>query len=596
MTGRITALFLLFGSGCATTSTAYLARVNEEVITGRELRAEFERHHAAMEKILGDEPEVRKYLERLVDRRLFVQEGYSLGLQETPEVREAVTRFRNQKLVETYLKEHVDAQVKVSDDEVKAANALMVEQAVVLQIVVATRSEAEAVAASLKKGADFETLAREKSIAESSKRGGLIRVGWGADEELEAALAGLKEGEVSAPFHARGGWEVVRLEKRHAVEPPPYDKVAPKIRSVLLQRRRTAVEQALYAPLWAKYGATVIDCAPTTDDLKKAATARATTVCATWQGGTITVDALARRVKLDQLGALGGSWPEVRQAVVEDLVARELVLREAEADGLAKRPEIVQKVQTYQDDQVEGRLYRDQVIRDVKASDADVRTFFDTHPELYVEDARYELAHVMVATREEAKVVEDQVKKARQPFAEVAKAYSKDEKTAASGGRIGLMDRKSLVNELAPLARLGEGEVSEPIATSAGFHVVKVLSIKPARPIPFDDVASDARKRALEELQAAEVKRWIAQLRAAARIEINDAGIRAYSRERTLLLAKEQAERATIAKEVAAKDAATKAAAEKVAAEKAATEKAAEPMPAPPTPPAAATPPARPAP
>lgn len=538
MKGRIAALVLLLGAGCATTSTAYLARVNDEVITGKELRQEFGRHHYAMEDILGEEQEVRKYLDRLVDRRLFVQEGFRLGLQDSPVVLDAVARFRGQKLVEAYLKERIDDRAVVSEEEVKAAHAQMTRQAEVLQLVVATQAEAEAALADLRKGADFDALARQRSIVPSSKRGGLILVGYGAEAAVEHALAGLKDGETSAPFLSSAGWALLRLVKRNVVEPPPYEKVASRIRTALQQRRRAALEQELYGPLWTRYDARVLDCAQTVDELKQAAAAKATTVCASWQGGTLTVQALARRVKLDQLGSAAGSWPELRKALLEDLVARELVQREAEADGYGQRPEILEKVRSSRDDQVESLLYREYVIHDVKVDDAETRAYFEAHRDLFTEDAQYELAQVLVATPEEARVVVEKLTTARQPFGEVAAALSKDPKSAADGGRVGFVGKKRLVDEFAPITALQEGEVSAPLATKAGYHVVKVLSIKPPRPLPLEEVAADARRRALEERQAAETQRWVGKLRAAAKIVISDAGIKAYSRERTKALAK----------------------------------------------------------
>jgi parvulin-like peptidyl-prolyl isomerase len=553
MTGRIAVLTLLLGAGCATTSKAYLARVNDEVITGRELRAEFARHHYAMEEILGDEQEVRKYVDRLVERRLFVQEAYRMGLQDAPVVQDALARFRAQKVVEAYVKERVDDRATVTEAEVRAAHGQMNRQVEALLLVVATRAEAEAALAALRQGADFDALARERSIVPSAKRGGLILVGYGAEEVLVQALAPLKEGELSAPFQALAGWELVRLEHRKDAELPPYDKVAPQLRTLLQQRRRAALEQELYGPLWTRYEAKVLDCAPTVEALKQAAAAKATTPCATWNGGAVTVEALARRVKLEQLAAVAGGWPDLRKAVVEDLVARELVRREAEAAGYDRRPEVLEKVAVYQDDQVESLLYREYVIRDVKAGDAEARAYYEGHRDLFTEDQQYELAQVVVGTLEEAQQVVEKLTKARQPFGEVARAHSKDA-SAASGGKVGFVDKRRLVDPFAPVLALKEGEISAPLASPAGYHVVKLLSVKPARPLPFEEVAAEARTKALEERQFAETRRWVDKLRAAARIEVSEPGITAYSRERTAALARSDAAKQAAA---AAKQAAT---------------------------------------
>jgi parvulin-like peptidyl-prolyl isomerase len=525
-------------AGCATAAPAGLARVNDEVVTGQALRQEFARHHYAMDKILGDEAEVRRYLARLVDRRLFVQEAYRLGLDEAPEVREAVARHRAQRLVEAWVKEEIEARATVSDDEVRAVHQGLTEQLEVRQLVVATRAEAEAARAAALGGADFEALVRERSTAESAARGGLLLVGWGAEEAYEQALAALKAGELTAPFQSPLGWEVMRLEQRKAVEPPAYERVAPRIRQVLQRRKRAAREREAYGALWARYDARVLDCAPTVAALRQAVAGPAPATCATWTGGTLTEAALAARLKLDQLGAAGERWPELRKAVLEDLVARELAALDAEARGLGARPEVAAAVKTRQDDLVEARLYREQVIKGIQVDDAEARRWFEAHAAELEEDARLELAQIVVATPEAAREVAAKLA-AGQPFAELAASASTDARTAADGGRLGFVERKRLTGPFAPVAALGEGEVSAPIATRDGQHLVKVLSARPARPRPFEEVAEEVRRRALEEKQQAEVARWVKTLRASARIELHDDAIRAYGRERLEALKRE---------------------------------------------------------
>jgi len=535
MMSRIALVSLLAASACAHGSPAYLAKVNDELVTGKELRAEFARHHAAMDRILGSEEDVRTYLGRLVDRRLFVQEAYRMGLEEAPDVRESVARARGQRLVELYLREEVEAHASVTEAEVQAIHAGLTEQLKVRQLALPTRQAAEAARAALAGGADFEAMARQRSTAESASRGGLLVVGWGAEEIYETTLAALKEGQLSPVIQSSQGWEVLKLEQRITVERPAYEKVSGRIRQILHKRKQTAREHALYGELWARHQVKVLDCAPTVAALTRAAAERPAEPCATWTGGAITVEALAKRVKIDQVTALGDRWPGVRQAVVEDLVARQLAQAEAEARGLGSRPEVVEKVRAHQDDLVESRLYRDHVVKGVEASDGDARAWYQAHLGDFMQDAQLELAQILVKTEADAAEVQARLA-ARQPFAEVATAWSKDPTTVREGGRVGFVEKKTLVGPLAPVAALAEGEVSAPLQTEAGYHLVKVLSTRSAVQRPFEEVTEEARRLALQAKQKTEIDRWVKTLRAAARVEISDAGIKAFERERTAAL------------------------------------------------------------
>ncbi len=67
-------------SGCA--APRYLAKVNGEEITGTDMRREFGKRHRSMEKYLATEAEVRRVLDSVIDRRLFLQEARRAGLQD----------------------------------------------------------------------------------------------------------------------------------------------------------------------------------------------------------------------------------------------------------------------------------------------------------------------------------------------------------------------------------------------------------------------------------------------------------------------------------------------------------------------------------
>jgi parvulin-like peptidyl-prolyl isomerase len=563
----LAAWIVLAAAGCA--SSRHLAKVNDETITGKELRQEFARNHNAMEKILGEEAEVRRYLEKIVNRRLFIQEGYRMGLQDSPEIRDAVERLRAQKMVELFLREEVDQKVKPTDEEVKAVYAGLTYALDVRHVVVKTREEAEQVAAEVKGGADLEAIARERSIAPSAKRGGMVLVGWGTDEARERVAAGLKEGELSAPFESGAGWEVARLEQRKTVPQPPFEKVVAKLRIGIEKRKRQAREKELYASLWAKYGASVQECAPTIEALKAAEKEKDATPCASWQGGSLTAEALAGRVKLDQLEGMRDSYPQVKKALVEDLVNREVAQKEATARGYAQRAEVVDATRVLQDDLVESKLYREHVIAGIEVTDDDARRYYEAHLPAFVTDAQFEIAHLVVATPEQAKELHEKARSG-QPFAELAESFSLDRSTADKGGLFGVVAKKKLTGELAPVAELAEDEVSGPIQLGSNHHLIKVLRVFPERQRTFEEAKGEARAKALQEAQDAAREKWVSALRAAGRVELNDRGIRAYKQERIEWLRREN--------EAAAAEVKRKTAAEeKLRADVAATAAAAKP-------------------
>jgi parvulin-like peptidyl-prolyl isomerase len=93
-------------------------------------------------------------------------------------------------------------------------------------------------------------------------------------------------------------------------------------------------------------------------------------------------------------------------------------------------------------------------------------------------------------------------------FAAVARESSDNKDSAVNGGDLGWLGGQQLLPEIrAAVASMAKGEVSQPIRTMAGFHIVKLIEAKPGGLAPLaevrDLVIQSLRQRKLEELQAA---------------------------------------------------------------------------------------------
>ncbi|MFC0341507.1 peptidylprolyl isomerase [Paracoccus niistensis] len=108
-------------------------------------------------------------------------------------------------------------------------------------ILVATEEEAKAIADELAKGADFGTLAEERSTDNSSANKGDL--GWfTADmmvEPFAKAVEALEKGQVSAPVQSQFGWHVIRLNDERTQTPPEFEAVREQLATEV---RRNKVE------------------------------------------------------------------------------------------------------------------------------------------------------------------------------------------------------------------------------------------------------------------------------------------------------------------------------------------------------------------
>ena len=123
--------------------------------------------------------------------------------------------------------------------------------------------------------------------------------------------------------------------------------------------------------------------------------------------------------------------------------------------------------------------------------------------------------HILVPTEDEAKAVLAEIKKGTD-FAELAKQKSKDPGAAAEGGDLGYFGKDQMVPEFAETAfKMEKGQVSDPVKTQFGWHIIKVED-KRTKPAPeFDKVKDQVETYVTRKAQAD----YIHKLQETAKIE-----------------------------------------------------------------------------
>jgi len=123
--------------------------------------------------------------------------------------------------------------------------------------------------------------------------------------------------------------------------------------------------------------------------------------------------------------------------------------------------------------------------------------------------------HILVPSEDEAKAILVEIKKGTD-FAELAKQKSKDPGAAAEGGDLGYFTKDQMVPEFAEVAfKLDKGQVSDPVKTQFGWHIIKVED-KRTKPVPDYDKVKDQIEQYVQRKAQAE---YIGKLRETAKIE-----------------------------------------------------------------------------
>lgn len=174
-----------------------------------------------------DENIRQNVLRGLVSERLIYKEAVKNGFDKTDDIKKRLENLQKQLIIQAYIENKAkslitDEQVKALYDE-KAAASKGQEELKARHILVATEADAKKLSAELKKGGDFEKVAKEKSTDKGSGVNG-GDLGWFTKDKMVPeffdAANKLKKGEVSEPVKSSFGWHVIKLEDRRAVKMP----------------------------------------------------------------------------------------------------------------------------------------------------------------------------------------------------------------------------------------------------------------------------------------------------------------------------------------------------------------------------------------
>lgn len=210
----------------------------------------------------------------------------------------------------------------------------------------------------------------------------------------------------------------------------------------------------------------------------------------------------------------------IKTRMVDNLVAEELFVQEAEKTGLAKDKEFQTALERARRQLLANRYLQKSIMP--KITDANMHKFFETNALRYSQDEVHAY-HVLLKTEAEAKEVYDKAK-AGEDFEVLAKKYSKDPSAAQNMGDLSFFTRSRMPPQFSDAAfSMKAGEISKPVKSPFGFHIIKVVELRKGKPVKFDDVkeqvAADFKNESINEL--------ISSLRKSNKVSINEENVKA---------------------------------------------------------------------
>jgi peptidyl-prolyl cis-trans isomerase C len=235
------------------------------------------------------------------------------------------------------------------------------------------------------------------------------------------------------------------------------------------------------------------------------------------------------RLAPEQQGALRAS-PERLPGFIEGLLVMKTLAAQARQAKLDESPAVQAEIKAAVDRTLAQKRL-DQYDATLKAPDFTkrARELYTLDPKQYEEKALYNASHILVDFKcrapDAAKARAEEARKVLLggiPLDDVVSQYSDDPTASSNKGRLGWRGYDALnptLQELLP--RMKKGEVSEPVSSNFGFHVVILHDMKPARQRPFEEVKSSIIEGLVSDFVKAQRQQLVSAITRDPKIQVN---------------------------------------------------------------------------
>lgn len=466
----------------------YVARVGREVVTREDFVEAINSLHMSnrVGKGLSEEEsfakqDYRKFLNELIDARLFRIEAENMGFDKDPAFVGTMENYTLNVNLNGLRQEEVVKKVAVTDKEVE----------------------------------DYyrDSLARKKEAREKT----------GKDETVK-----------ETPIPPEGHPHIAPEQKKEADKQPSKEgdgavseadeipkKERDRIRDTIYARKLNERQAEFFAALKAKAAIKIDDAA-----LKNLSADKPETLdsaVAEVNGKAI----LGREIAAFKDGKNGADTEEARRQTLDRLILHRLLDQEAVKRDYASRPEYMAKIKSYSDRLLVNEFKRRVIAASIKIDESETAEYYEKNKENFREPDTADVGVIVVEKREKAEEILDEVKKGAD-FSYLASLKSIDQ-SGKSGGQVGKINLYSFPEDIRKtLLAAKSGEIIGPVEVSGTWAIIEFHGIVKGSYIPYESVKMDIAKTIGQDKFRAQSDEYLKRLKGLVKIEINEEAMRLF--------------------------------------------------------------------
>lgn len=208
-----------------------------------------------------------------------------------------------------------------------------------------------------------------------------------------------------------------------------------------------------------------------------------------------------------------------KKLILEELVRQQLIINEAESNGLAKEKDIIEAVEEFR----RTLLVREMVgkiVQGISITEEDAKKYYEENKAAIVEPLEFRLREIVLETQLQANEVAVEALKGVD-FAQLAQQHSKS-KSASQGGDLGFLSSAPFPEMAEATRSLEAGGISTVFKGPDGFYIVKIEEKKGGKEIPFETVKDEITQGLTQEKQQQAIINYINELKQKSSVEVNE--------------------------------------------------------------------------
>ena len=515
-----------------------LAKVNDERVTLKEVRdAVIASHKERTEETAAKKMNYAEILDRLINLKLILQEAREMGIDELPEVKEAISVYGKQLRKDLLLK-RATKNAKANPAEVERIYRDMIREWKIKSVLFFQEEDAKKMLQDIKAGKSFEELAA-KAVEDKKAKGNMQEDFIGPANllpQVTQAVVSMKVGSVSPIVkilagRANSGYAVIKLiDVRYVDNKEAKEKAEQE--SIRLQKGKMVQEYG--KELLKKYDVKVnkqllkdLDFSASKPGLEKLSKDKR--VLAVIQGEKpITVGVVTVAVKKSFFHGLKEALAEKRindkkYEVLGSMIDKALMEKEAAKQGLDKSDDYKNMMKEYEDSLIFGTFIEKVIAPDVKLSKEEIEAYYKEHISQYTTPEMLRLNSLAFTKKEDAENAIEKLRKGTDYNWLLSNAegqVKKDAKDLLSFEGT-LLTIKSMPEGLQEvLTGAKEGEVKLYASPEGYFYVVVIKQVVTPESTPLSEVQQKISEKIYNEKLKDSVEEYAAKLRKAGDVRI----------------------------------------------------------------------------